>query len=529
MKTILCSFIFFSISVCLNAQSGTLDSSFGMNGKVITDFGIYGGQFFGAAAQKDGKLLAVGSGSIKVNGKILHGFLVVRYLQNGLLDSSFGNNGIIITPFGNGGGTAHDIVGQDDEKFVVAGNGNSFQQRPINNVLLARYNKDGTQDSSFGINGLVITDFGTNETIQAITLQKDEKFIVCGSSNGQDYFTARYNYNGSVDSTFGINGQVITPMGLASASAIAVQSDGKIVEVGNKDGGEKAVVIRYLTNGALDTSFANSGIIADDFGYEGTRFNAVAVKPDGTILAAGQTSGINGNMLVISFTNSGKLNTVFGIAAKKTIAFDDPSKVVSINLCNNKIILSGNTFGVLNGTRDNFAVCRLFENGNIDSSFGNDGKTVTDFNTSFYEYAVKGLLTNEKIVLFGNTGNYDPPSGIFLLIARYNNNDLSNKQIIINKIKHYISTHNNADAATLNNNITLYPNPVQNILTIKGLSSINNYQLIINNSKGSVVATKQVSNVASYQFNVQNLSSGVYYVSVVVNTKLITTLKFVKQ
>ncbi|HEV3365524.1 MAG TPA: delta-60 repeat domain-containing protein, partial [Acidimicrobiia bacterium] len=150
----------------------------------------------------------------------------------------------------------------------------------------------GDLDTSFGTGGKVTTDFGGYEGASAVAVQSDGKIVVAGYTYGgvEDFAIARYNANGSLDTGFGDDGKVTTDFGgYESASAIAL-ADGKILVAGYTYGGvEDFAIARYNFNGNLDTSFSGDGKATTDFGgYESA--SAIAVS-DGKIVVAGYTYG----------------------------------------------------------------------------------------------------------------------------------------------------------------------------------------------------------------------------------------------
>src|SRR5262245_34666415 len=191
--------------------------------------------------------------------------------QSGTLDASFGTGGKVTTDFADAGDGVGAIAVQPDGKLVAAGAATINGQADF---ALARYNRDGTLDTSFGRGGQVTTDFGGRyEGAGSVALQWDGKIVVAGGSviGFYDNFAlARYGSDGTLDTTSGSDGKVVTNFGEVSAHAdsVAVQPDGKIVVAGyaNIDGGEDFALVRYNSNGSLDTSFGSGGKVVTDFG-----------------------------------------------------------------------------------------------------------------------------------------------------------------------------------------------------------------------------------------------------------------------
>lgn len=264
-------------------QDGDPDFSFGNNGRVSTNLGATE-QASAVALQADGKIVV--AGRTTANGNF--DFLIGRYTIGGLLDSSFGTGGTVIMDFSGGSvDRAFALTIQPDGKIVVAGDSDA-------NFALARYNPDGTLDASFGNGGKVITTFGGADAASAVALQPDGKIVVAGQSdNGTsiDFALARYNPDGSLDTSFGSGGKVATNFTGGSddaASAVAIQFDGKIVVAGDSEGA--FAVARYNPDGTLDTTFGTGGKVTTDLGGEDV-IHALALQPDGQIVVVGESAG----------------------------------------------------------------------------------------------------------------------------------------------------------------------------------------------------------------------------------------------
>ncbi len=217
-------------------------------------------------------------------------FALSKYTENGILDTAFGINGKVITDINEESNYGNDIIIQDDEKIIMIGTGNS-------DYTIARYNENGTLDDSFGENGIITTDIaGHFESPQSIIFQPDGKFIIAGSTyNGvdNDFSVIRYNTDGLLDISFGINGITTTDFDDAFnyANSLALQSDGKIVVTGygNIDSYFKFNTARYNANGSLDSSFDFDGLTTFEIGSDVDICNSVAIQSDGKIILAGNS------------------------------------------------------------------------------------------------------------------------------------------------------------------------------------------------------------------------------------------------
>lgn len=277
---------------------GSPDGTFGAGGKLVTSFAGYGDNAHAVVIQPDGKILVGGSAQViskTISGEITFGFALARYNQDGRLDTEFGERGKVTSEFD---GICTRLVLQPDGKVIAGG---TITTRETNSdFALARYNADGSLDAAFGNDGKVTTDFNKwADILSALVLQPDGKIVVAGDVDPPDPLhndsqpcVARYNPDGSLDSTFGNRGTVIDGNFIA-ARAIALQDNGKIIVAGlgskQKSDGDFALA-RYMTNGNVDTSFGNGGMITTSFLGSDDAF-ALALLPDGRIVAAGATYG----------------------------------------------------------------------------------------------------------------------------------------------------------------------------------------------------------------------------------------------
>jgi uncharacterized delta-60 repeat protein len=276
-------------------SSGTLDASFGSNGRILID---NSNEYVGVKTvlQPDGKIVAIGQRwTLNAAGNLdtAVDFAVFRYNANGTLDASFGTGGKVFTSVGDGQFEPYyyedprDIVLQPDGKIIVMGfifvNGSGYK------FGIVRYNPDGSLDNNFGTGGKVITamatNYGPSTDVNSMLLQPDGKIVLIGTYS-DDILIVRYNADGSLDSGFGTNGKAIhlTPSGRGLDSVL--QPDGKIVVAGY--GSEGSVIARYNANGSVDTSFANNGIFSTESGF--FVGSGIALQPDGKIVGFGNAS-----------------------------------------------------------------------------------------------------------------------------------------------------------------------------------------------------------------------------------------------
>lgn len=268
------------VVVRLNAD-GSRDSSFGSDGVAKADVAPGRASVaYAVAIQKDGKLVAAGTAG--------DDFAVVRFNPDGTLDPTFSGDGTVITDFGDEEG-CHGVAIQRDGRIVAAGStrGGGF--------ALACYTPDGRLDRSFGRKGKVTTTFGGDDQASGLALQNDGKIVLVGSSytTASRIAMARYERDGRLDRSFGKNGRVISDIGgYSAANAVVIQPDGRLVVAGSgvANNSFDFLVARYRKNGLLDPSFGGNGWVTTDFADQESA-SGVALQPDGKIVAAGVLSG----------------------------------------------------------------------------------------------------------------------------------------------------------------------------------------------------------------------------------------------
>jgi uncharacterized delta-60 repeat protein len=273
---------------------GTLDLTFGTNGKVMTDFSASHDSAQGVAIQADGKIVVLGTVDVA--------FGLARYNSDGSLDPTFGGDGLVTTSFlrtatsTNGNGVALQV----DGRIVAVGSVDKF-------MTVARYLPNGDLDTTLGGTGAVLTDFsfmhvGVFQGAEAssVAIQDDGRIVVAGHAAWptQSFFAlARYLPDGSSDADFDADGKLLTsfaPGTYSDASKVAIQSDRKIVASGLSTGGHYDFgVARYKPDGSLDKSFSSDGTVRVAASID-PKANSVpygmVIQPDGKIVIAGSVS-----------------------------------------------------------------------------------------------------------------------------------------------------------------------------------------------------------------------------------------------
>jgi uncharacterized delta-60 repeat protein len=268
------------------SSEGVIDTAFGTSGAVSTTIGTFS-SIYALALQSDGKIVAAGY----TNDGSNNNFALARYNTDGTIDTTFGTDGIVVTA-GPGDDSAKALGIQSDGKIVAAG----YSEVGGNKCFaVARYNTDGSLDTTFGTDGIVITAIGSiDDEINALRIQSNGYIIVAGeskNSSNYDIALARYNSKGVLDTSFGTNGKVITAIGSGDdkAYALGILSDGSIVTAGYSVSGSKAnfALLRYNSGGSLITGFGTGGKVTTTIGGGNSWAHALAVQSDGRLVAAG--------------------------------------------------------------------------------------------------------------------------------------------------------------------------------------------------------------------------------------------------
>lgn len=374
----------------LDGTTGALDPAFGGSGTVVTD--LDPGQFDFALAvalqPSDGKILSAG----RTVFQGLNSIALVRQNTNGALDGTFGTGGIVRTPIVGVSTGASAIAVQGDGKILVAAI--SFSQGLLTtSITLVRYTSVGALDPAFATGGIVTTASlgpGADSDTCGLALQPDGKIVVAGASSNGKISLYRYDATGALDTagfgTAGTGGVTVTDLAAPAMSpAIALQADNKIVLVGGKGSfsGTSSpvdeVVLRYNTDGQLDTTFGGTGIVTTDIDFKANFGNALLIQPaDQKIVTVGHAnvnfSTDTSDISLVRYNTNGTLDVTFGptqtvpgIVTTDLGGFDN---AFSIALQAGKFIVAGNSGS---GGLASVAVLRYNADGSLDSTFGTSG------------------------------------------------------------------------------------------------------------------------------------------------------------
>lgn len=480
-------------NICLAQNAGDIDNSFNYVGYCD----MPNTPWFDIAAQPDGKVLAVSN-------------ILARYNINGSLDSTFGINGIDTIIISGSIYYCSAVSIQQDGKILVAGVSELITgSTNLNDFLLIRYNPNGGLDSTFDGDGIVQTDFnlGTDDDGYELAIQSDGKIIVAGSSNTV-LALSRYHSNGSLDSTFDYDGRlIITSISVYMNNYweepvyMKLQPDGKILA------GCKDVLARLNVDGSVDSSFGINGIVGLPHWM-----SDLAVQPDSKIVLAGTTGP---HFAVVRLESNGDLDNNFGNNGVVTPYYWQPGGpdqlATSIVLQpDGKILASGyEVSGVLNDGKE-FVLMRFNHDGGLDSSFSADGVVIINFLTQFEGESHASAITPDMKIILAGYSHYSDHGWM----AKF----------------HLGWIGWPADANFIpgsNEALIIAPNPASSKLTITSGSKVK--ELTICNAIGQTTEYTAFSGSGTVTVDVGHLPPGIYYIKFTDETGSARTGKFLKQ
>jgi uncharacterized delta-60 repeat protein len=488
--------------------NGSLDSSFAADGNLLFYYPGASIGYIGAMVQNDGKIVVNGNTS-EAN---IPNFLA-RFNPDGSSDLTYGNNGMATT---NG----NAVVMQTDQK-VVECTYSIVDSTGETEIMMSRYNSDGSPDLTYGTNG-VVQDFPGALAYGSLAIQPDNKVVVGAyvtNDFGENLALIRYNTDGTPDATFGTGGAAIPNFEFYNyPQSIAIGNDGKIIvaEVANNASGQLVMVLaRFSQTGSIDSSFAQNGLLTLSPGVLAIP-GVVALQADGKILLNYVVSydDITYYNFVSRYSASGVPDSLFGTDG--TIAVDGTGGVMVEP--DQKILVSGNVYDAQNN--NNVSISRYNTNGTPDSSFGTNGTTITKFAQGQSLVAGAAISNNELIA----DGFADDPLGIGIL-AEYH---LGNQTIILDTAA-VVAVAQTLIEPGSDLTITAAPNPTNSSFAIHMASSMvqSAVTLQLINEQGMVLQT--INNLSPGQtINIGgSLHPGIYFLKVI-NGNSAKTIKLVK-
>ncbi len=406
------------------AYSGQLDPDFGSSGVVTTNVGGDANSDYIQSIAEDpsGRLVA---GGYCWNGSS-YDICVSRYTADGVIDPTFGTDGSVVT-------NVHDDTGSDvgasiavDSMGRIVVGGQCLESGFSNRLCAVRYNTEGALDPTFGGDGIVVTDVGSDgqsDSGWAVTVDSSDRIILAGDCSAgviRTLCTTRYTTTGALDLSFGGTGTVTTDVGSDGhrdyGYAVAVDPSGRIVVAGRCYNGARyeACIVRHLPSGELDTSFSGDGTLRTDIGADGNadQAHAVAIDSVGRIVVAGQcVDTSNGFSTVVfcvaRFTDAGLADVTFSgdgsVFSDLYIAnWSDHATAVAID-ASDRVIAAGRC----DGGRRRICLARYSTAGVLDTTFSTDGEVHTDVHNDNKDDAAQSVIVDRlgRIVVAGECYN----------------------------------------------------------------------------------------------------------------------------
>jgi|GEM_PF-1261570 len=468
---------------------------------------------------------------------------VVTYGQDGSPDLSFGTEGVVTTDIENSEELLSSVVQQNDQKLIVSG------ITSINNNLskpyLVRYMPDGSLDSSFGNNGILVADYAEGYCEHVNLLLDEEQNILTGgkfsNSQSQTYKIAKYNANGELINSFGTNGVLTIPNG--NFAKMLVLADNSLLFL-KLTANDKIGFFHYFEDGTLDPNFGIDGIAISNFSGGSFTISELKIDSENNFFVSGiRANSFTADIILLKFLPTGYLDINFGDNGLTTKSLESIDAVnfrnPSFDFTNNQNIVIAGSYGYCTLQLEPFFkqyFIRFLSDGQPDLNFGNNGTrllsetgfsisqliiqenqrmlaigSTTDcfelgvynvkryFSGGYRDYSfILGLefvdsktivQTDGKIVGAGITAPLSGPQNI--LVARFNNSQLS-----VPNFKNQITT--------------IYPNPSNGIFTIERELFSENEQYEITDIAGKTIASGELTEKQS-QLNLTAAQSGVYF------------------
>jgi uncharacterized delta-60 repeat protein len=381
------------------SHGGTLDTSFGTAGivKVTWPPGTRFGGMWSMVVQPDGRILVSGGSSL--------GVTMLRFLEDGTFDPSFGTGGLAtFDPLGDMGGGGAMARVRPDGRIIAAGAMAGYLRS------VARFHFDGSIDTTFGTGGYVAWGAAGTTTFRALAIQPDGK-ILAGSESSQAFYVVRLLEDGGLDPGFGSGGVVTTAfpdLRQAGVASLLVQPDGRIIAAGggiDSEGGGVATVARYEPDGSLDQSFGDAGTLFTDALY-GAWW--AGQQSDGMIVLAGESPSRE-DMGVVRVYPDGSPDPAFGDRGIGLVDFGKDTSRVETGLLqmDDKIVVGGPAYyysakpGQPAGGA--FGIARFEPDGRLDRAFGKGG--IVAMSLGYSRIRALAQQTDGHILAAGESGD----------------------------------------------------------------------------------------------------------------------------
>ncbi len=500
----------FSFSSAKAQGAGDLYTGFNGTGYYMQDFYNNIDVINDIAVQEDNKIVAVGvsftaAWSVEVN--------IIRVMPDGLPDVDFGTIGVVnYAPPVTGYYEAHAITAiiKDDGKILVAGG--VLNENFIFDFLMIQLNPDGSFDSDFGVNGISTISINQSASLAMdIAIDDNGKILLTGTvANAEGMDTpavVRINANGTLDTSFGNNGVAQVPVIHYDNdfSSIYIQPDGKILASGHISIESStpflyyfaALVVRFNADGSFDNTFGTDGIVVHNQNGWDDEFYGMDLNDDGEIICGGFTKTWEDtfDMFMMKFDTDGHPVPDFGDNGVVILRKQPYNVIYDLVVQSDNKILTCGTIGQFGPGDTDFALVRFLQNGELDTSFGNDGIVITDFFGEQDEANSLALAGNNKIYVGGKSLNSAGNNRDFTIACYVND----------------ISTSLSLPVGP--REISVYPNPASGFFNI---DDCKNAGMRLFSIDGKLQYSATISQ-EQFRLDISNLPKGLY--TLVINTE----------
>lgn len=480
MKTLLL-FLAGLASLLSFAQDGSLDTSFGDGGIVVTDIDNSFDLVLNAVEQADRKLVVSGITSPDSNNFYPY---LLRYMPDGLIDTAFGTDGIVISSNGTGFYDYKYLFIDNQQHIIAAG---PKAQSSI--FVIAKYLDNGDLDNTFGNSGILTIP---NGNYAAMTLLDDGSMMLLKFSGSDEITINHYLSNGDLDTNFGVNGAASSNFsgGIFMSGEFKIDGENNFYLVGTRDNNANAdiILMKFQPNGYLDANFGNNGMVTKNIdALNPMNFSSASIDftNDNKIVIAGSCGACVDlfepvmQPYFIRYQNDGMPDPDFGNDGTVLLPVSGFSISQLFVQENQRMIVSGKLLDCFEGSI--YVVSRYFEGGYIDNSFNGASLGFDHYKTI--------MQADGKIVSVGNTFWYDGMEDIVLL--RHNNSTLLLPEFEDQKL-------------------TIYPNPSNGIFTIEREVFPETTVYQITDITGKIIASGELADKQS-QINLSTAQSGIYF------------------
>jgi len=493
-------------------SNGMADVSFNTDGKVTTAFEKGNDLLSHLLVLPNDELITIGTTEHgQRNTSFFKDIVLSKYHSDGSLDTAFGNFGKVLSVFENNLNQVATASLQPDGKIILGNTYSSFSTPGYVGELI-RYNIDGSLDASFGINGKKTLNF----TPTSIVFQADGKMIVAGGGTLEGvnrFIICRYNSDGTLDTNFHTDGQLFVSFGQTNYgnASILIQPDSKIILFGSSsdpglyNGSITLSTARINSNGSLDTTFGTDGKVTTLIGFTYFPYTGV-IKPDGKLIIAGTSNG--NRFSTVRYNTDGTIDPAYGTAGILTsgLSVDYPQITSVLPQLDGKFLVTLTMPGQAPESCD-FKIKRVNVDGTFDDGYGGQNGITASFYDGYDTAFAIGLQSDDKVVVAGSTNN-----GISkdFALTRYTNTILG--------VEHFTD-----DIFGL----VIYPNPAKDKLHIKNsdTSVLEIKDYCIYNMLGQLIFKGAA---ADSEVSTANFSKGLYNILINTNNGILSK-KFIKE